>query len=488
MSAATLSPERMQEEADKCKKNLLRFYYTFVAHRFEDKTDGPHIKYLANCLTQVVYNPNFKNRAAIAMPPQHSKSSLTTVAFPVWLTIRNPKQRIFIINAEKELSKTFGIQIRQLMQNIGHYYNMDVSNVQSSNTSLMFTKNGWLCDGSIKLTGISGGISGRPADILIIDDPYKGLEREFTPTALNHSWRDFSSLIEQRARTKTKMVLLHTRWHSLDIQGRILADDYEKSKYEFIKLPAIATENDILGRKPGEPLWPQYYDINFYLDKQKTMGERQFQAIYQQEPLDLTSDFFYLDHLIWDDDYIEQYNMANCRSYDMAYTDEKTALDNNKNADYTGGVYAEKISDDHYIFSDFLYKRLGKENIRYIQRNARFDGTSKPILIEPGTTGGAAKELYRLWDEEYLTDYTCIQSLPIGTKADRATGFANAMYDGKIHIYCPDQGMRKILKTQLESFPHGKAHKDLIDAMAYAYNYLSNCYGDDVYGTGAASY
>lgn len=257
---AAITKERMQVLADECKRNLLLFYYTFVAWRFEDRCEGEHIKYLADKVTQTIYNPKFTNRLAIAMPPQHSKSSLVTVALPVWLTIRNPKLRIFVINAEKELSKTFGIQIRQLMQNIGHYYDMGVSNVQSSNTSLMFTKNGWLCDGSIKLTGMSGGISGRPADALIIDDPYKGLEMEFTPTALNHSWRDYSSLIEQRARTKTKVILLHTRWHSEDIQGRLLADDYQRSKYEFIELSAIAGENDILGRQPGEPLWPQYYD------------------------------------------------------------------------------------------------------------------------------------------------------------------------------------------------------------------------------------
>lgn len=474
MSAATISENQMQKLAEDCKKNLLKFYYTFVALRFDDYCEAPHVKYIADKLTQCVYNPTFKDRLSIALPPQHSKSSLVTVAFPIWLTIRNPKLRIFVVNAEKELSKTFGIQIRQLMHNIGHYYNMAVSDVQSSNTSLMFTKNGWLCDGSIKLTGISGGISGRPADILIIDDPYKGLEMEFTPTALEHKWRDYSSLIEQRGRTKTKFILLHTRWHSEDIQGRLLADEYQRTKYEFIELPAIATENDILGRKPGEPLWPQYYNKEFYIDKQRTMGERQFQSIYQQQPLDLTSDFFYVDHIHWDDRYIQQYNIANCRSYDMAYTDEKEALFKGKNADYTAGCHAEKISNKHYIFSDFLYKRLGEKNIQKIQATARFDGLNKTILIETGTKGGAASELFRLWDKDYLTDYPCIQSEPIGTKADRATALRHAMYDGYIHIYCPDMAMRKELKTQLDSFPNGSAHKDLIDAMAHAFNYLKD--------------
>ena len=124
--------------------------------------------------------------------------------------------------------------------------------------------------------------------------------------------------------------------------------------------------------------------------------------------------------------------------------------------------------------------RLGKKNIQVVQRNAKFDGLNKPILIETGTKGGAAKELFRLWDKDYLTEYNCIQSEPIGTKADRATALANAIFDGKIHIYCPDPGMRKILKNQLESFPNGKAHKDMIDAMAHAYNYLKDKHGSQV--------
>ena len=475
--SATITPAQMQTLANDCRRNLLKFYYTFIALRFENTMAAPHLLDLADKLTQCVYNPEFSNRLCVAMPPQHSKSSMVTVAFATWLIIRNPKLRILIVNAEKELSKTFGIQIRQLIHNIGHYYGIKVSNVQSSNTSLMFTKNGELCDGSIKLTGASGGITGRPADIILIDDPYKGLLDELGPTALQKKWDWYTRLIEQRARNQTKLIVLHTRWHSEDIQGRIKADPYQASKYHFIEYPAISDD--------GKPLW-DYYGIDFYLDKQRTMGERQFQAIYQQKPLDLTSDFFHLDNLHWDDEYIEQYNIANCRSYDMAYTSEKEALDNNTNADYTGGLHAEKINDNHYIFSDFLYKRLGKENIHYIQRNARFDGTAKPILIEPGTKGGAAKELFRLWDEDYLTEYNCIQSEPIGTKADRATALANAIFDGKIHIYCPDQAMRKILKTQLESFPHGKAHKDLIDAMTYAYNYLKDQTDGSIYQVGNA--
>jgi len=465
----------LQEVTD----NLYAFYSVFVSSRFEDDCEAPHIKKLAKKLMDITKGKSEKNRLCVAMPPQHSKSSLVTLAYSVWLIVNNPKLRILIVNAEKELSIEFGIAIRQLIQEMGSIYGLTVSRVKSSATNLRFELFGELQQGSIRLTGASGSITGHPTDVIIVDDPYKGLMDELTPTALKKKWIWFSSLIEQRVRPVTKLIVLHTRWNSEDIQGMIKADDYQRTKYEFVEYAAIDENN--------KPLWPEYYDLDFYLDKERTMGERQFQAIYQQRPLDLTSNYFYVDRIIWEPRTLDQYFMAETRSYDMAYTDEKTALDNNVDADYTAGCEGFKVSDTHYHFQDFLYKRLGEENIRYIQSTARLDGLNKPIQIETGTRGGAAKELFRLWDEDYLPEYECIHSEPWGTKADRATALRNAMFDGKIHIHCNDPELKKELLSQLKSFPNGK-HDDLVDAMAYAYNYLSNAYDDDIYGTGDTSY
>lgn len=448
----------MQTLANDCKRNLLKFYYAFVALRFDNRMEAPHIKDLADKLTQVVYNPDFKNRLCVSMPPQHSKSSMVTVAFSLWLIIRNPKLRILIVNSEKELSKTFGIQIRQLMHNIGPYYAMKVSNVQSSNTSLMFTKNGELCDGSIKLTGASGGITGRPADIIIVDDPYKGLEDELTPTQLNKKWNWYTSLIEQRARNQTKLIVLHTRWHSEDIQGRILEDNYQKQKYYFISYPAIDENNN--------PLW-EYYGMDFYLDKQRTMGERQFQAIYQQKPLDLTSDFFYMDRIIFENRF-DDYAIARCRSWDIASSDD--ALGDER--DYTVGVRMVRTPSDEYWIFDYEYGQYGNDVKNQIIQTAKLDGAAYNILLEPGTIGGASKLLYDEY-KEALKGYKTKQSEPKGTKADRATPLRNAVYDGKVHICINDNEKRELLINQFKSFPNGK-HDDIVDACSYGYLFLKS--------------
>ena len=351
--------------------NLYAFYRYAVVSRYPTMEHAWFIKDLAKKLEDLVYDPNSKNRLMCAMPPQHSKSSLITLAFPAWLFMKNPKLNIVIVSSEQDLASNFGIKIRELIYNLGGLFGVKVSDVKSSNSFIMVKKHGKLQDGSIQLTGTQGRITGRPIDLVIVDDPYKGLEMEFTPSALNSKWNWFTNIIEQRLRKHTKLAILHTRWHSEDIQGRILADDYQKVKYEHIEFAAI-DEN-------GNPLWPDYYDKEFYLDKQRTMGERQFQAIYQQKPLDLTSDFFHVDNLIFEDRF-DDYPIARCRSWDIAASDDSLG----DQRDYTAGVRMLKTPSDQYWIFDIERGQYGNDLKNVIRKTAERDRAAYTILIETG--------------------------------------------------------------------------------------------------------
>ena len=97
----------------------------------------------------------------------------------------------------------------------------------------------------------------------------------------------------------------------------------------------------------------------------------------------------------------------------------------------------------------------------------------KPILIETGTKGAAAKELFNVWKNDYLQKYKCKQSLPWGTKADRAQALADAMYDGKVHFCIYDDDLRKTVLEQFKAFPNTD-HDDIVDACTYAFLYLKD--------------
>lgn len=447
-------------------KDLYLFYTAFVASTFENYQEAKHIKELSEYLERVVYDDDFPDRLCVAMPPQHSKSSIVTVAYSCWLICRNPNRRILIVNAEKELSTSFGIDIRKLFYNIAPYFELQISNVKSSSTHLKFEKNGNLCNGEIRLTGASGSITGHPADIIIVDDPYKGLEDEFTPTQLRKKWDWYTNLIEQRLRTTSKLILLHTRWHSEDIQGKIKADDYQRSKYKFIEFAAID--------ETGKPLWEDYYSKEFYLDKQRTMGERQFQAIYQQQPLDLTSDFFYMDHLIFEEDF-DDYAIAKCRSWDIASSDDKLG----DQRDYTVGVRMCKTGNGQYWIFDYERGQYGNDVLHIIKQTAKLDTPNHKILLETGTKGGASGLLFNDY-KKALHGYSTIQSDPTAmTKADRATPLRHAIYDGLVHVMIKNDNRRQAFIDEFKAFPNSK-HDDIVDAVAHGFNYLKQYGGNNV--------
>jgi len=437
-----------------CHENLYWFYRNYVSTDFKENLDAPHIETLAAYLTDL--KDGLINRLCVAMPPRHSKSSMITLAFPLWLLSKNKNLNILIVNNSAGLSEKFGIQLREYIKRIGPEFDLYLSDVKHSSTYIMFTNSqGELQKGSIRLVGSSGSITGQDADYIILDDIYSGFD-DITPSLLQKKIDWFKTIIEQRIEPHTKLVILHTRWHSEDLQG-YLKEHYPED-YTFLEFPAID--------KDGKPLWEERYSITDYRKKQEAMGERQFQAIYQQTPLDLTSDFFHVDRLIFED-YFDDYSIAKCRSWDIASSDDSLG----DQRDYTAGVRMIKTPGDQYWIFDFEHGQYGNNVKHIIQSTAKMDSPQYTILLEPGTTGGAAGLLYQEY-KTALAGYNTKQSEPKGTKADRATPLSNAIYDGKVHVYINNNEKRELLLSQLKSFPNGK-HDDLVDALAYGYNYLS---------------
>lgn len=446
-----------------CKDDLYYFYCWYVARDFREMVDAPHIDTLSSYLTDL--KDGLINRLCVAMPPRHSKSSMITLAFPLWLLSKNKDLNILIVNNSAGLSEKFGIQLREYIKRIGPEFDLYLSEVKHSSTYIMFTNSdGELQKGSIRLVGASGSITGQDADYIILDDIYSGFD-DITPSLLAKKIDWFKTIIEQRIEPHTKLVILHTRWHSEDLQGYL--HEHYPDDYSFLEFPAI--------NEDGKALWPERYTIAEYNKKRVAMGERQFQAIYQQKPLDLTSDFFHTDRLIFENKF-DDYPIARCRSWDIASSDDSLG----DQRDYTAGVRMLKTPGDQYWIFDFEHGQYGNDVKHIIQDTAKRDSPQYTILLEPGTSGGAAGLLY----EEYknaLTGYNTVQSLPKGTKADRATPFSNAVYDGKVHVCINNNEQRELFLSQLKSFPNGK-HDDLVDACAYGYLWLSK-HSNDTVGT-----
>lgn len=459
------------EDLENMVLDLYEFYYNFIAIGYPKNVEANHIKILANKLTEV-YLDKITN-LCVAMPPRHSKSSIVTLAFPLWLIFENPNLNILIVNAEANLSENFGIRLREYIKLYGSVFNVYLSDVKHSSTHIKFeNEHGQLYKGSIRLVGASGSITGQDADYLILDDIYKGFE-DITPTLLEKKINWFKTMILQRKEPQTKLLILHTRWSTSDLQGYL--KENEPNSYSFLSFPAISED--------GVPLWRERYSLEFLKQQLKEMGERLFSSIYQQRPLDETGSFFNIDKIIWHDEPFnpnEEGIERSVRSWDLAYSDESKGI----SRDYTVGVKMFKQNKNSYVITNFVYGQFGEDLKNQLVKTARSDGTGTKILIETGTKGGAAKYLYNEY-ASYLTGYYTKQSEPIGSKVDRATPFKNAILDGKIHIAVTNDYLRGELIKQLKSFPLGK-HDDIIDAIAYAYSELETGTDASIYGTGGA--
>lgn len=438
--------------------DLYLFYRCIIGSKFKENLPAKHIKELSRHL--MLNYRGLEKRLVCAMPPRHSKSSMITISYPLWLIFHNPNLHILIVNNSATLSEKFGISLREYVKQYGQIFNVYLSDIKHSNSNMMFEdENGKIYNGSIKLVGAGGSITGEDVDYLIIDDPYKGLIEEFTPSALQKKIDWFKTVILQRLEPETRLLILHTRWNSHDIIGYLKENQPED--YTFIEYRAIQEDDT--------PLWPQRYTTGMLNKRREEIGDRMFQALYQQKPIDDTSDFFKLENIHWSrpENLDIEYSV---RAWDIA------GSDNNRGAinDYTAGALISTLSDHQSILiHDLLHGQYGSDNFDIIRKTAKMDGVDTTVLIETGVAA-AGKLLYQMWEEE-LSGYFVERAMPINSKIDRATSFQGMVYDGRVYIDIHDDNLRGILINELKGFPSA-VHDDIIDAIAHGVNYCKQNY------------
>lgn len=435
-----------------------------------DSVPAKHIQYISELLMDTILDDNVPDRLTVSQPPRTAKSSLITLSFPFWLILMNPELNILIVNYSQGLADDFGMILRQLFidnKQLLSTRNIYLSDREHSKSKFRFeNKDGQLL-GSIKLVGVGGPITGRDVDICICDDLIKGFS-DCTPTLLDKLYSWYQNILIPRLEPWSKLFMLGTRWHSQDVIGRLMEEQPEK--YQFITLRAL---ND-----DGSCIWSNRYTPEFFEERRLEVGDRVFEAQYQGQPLDETGDYFNLDNIIFEETF--QFNnpliTGKCRSWDFAYKSDEPGKDH----DYTASCKMYRLSDDTYYVTDITMARYGDDLLQTVKSYARMDTANVPILMETGTKGGAAHELYNQY-KTHFTGYRTYESEAVGSKVDRANAFKYALLQGKIRFVLNDN-QREILLRQLKGFPLAK-HDDLIDALAYAFNFLSE-HGESVVRTG----
>jgi predicted phage terminase large subunit-like protein len=220
-------------------------------------------------------------RLAVFMPPGSAKSTYGSVLFPAWYLARHSKHSILAASHTTELAEKWGRRVRNLIEEHGPTLDLAISPDNAAAGRWALTSSG-----EYYAAGVGVGIAGFRADLAIIDDPVRSREDADSALVREKTWDWYKSDLSTRLKPGGRIVLIQTRWNEDDLAGRLLVDMAKGGdSWEVLSLPAVAQEDDALGREAGEVLWDDAYGYgNFLRHEQKTQTARNWSALFQQNP------------------------------------------------------------------------------------------------------------------------------------------------------------------------------------------------------------
>lgn len=383
----------------------------------------------------------------VFMPPRHGKSQTITESLPSYFNGLYPDKRVITISYGDSLAKEFGRKNRAKVKDFGK----EIFGIE------LDPQNGSMSDYTIKghtggsyFAGILGGVTGRGADLLIIDDPIKTAQEAQSEVYRNRVWDEYQSSLSTRLMPHGAQIIILTRWHYDDIAGRLLKE--QPNEWEVISLPALAEENDLLGREVGEPLWAEFgYDRLWAQNKRKEVGTRTWTALFQQSPSPDSGDIFKRE-------WVKFYKAL--PSLDEMAISVDASFKDTKSSDYCVlQVWGRRGADKYLI--DQIRDQMGfPATVQAIRAISAKYPKAHTKLVEDKANGTAVidylkKEIYGLIPVE-----------PMGGKEVRASAISPQWEAG--NVYLPDPSHAPWINDFIEEliqFPQAK-NDDMVDAMS----------------------
>ncbi len=404
----------------------------------------PHLEALSAKLRDVATGKI--PRLMIFMPPRHGKSELVSKWFPAWYLNLFPDRRIILASYEASFAAHWGTQAMQSWQAVrdvvGHGLTLDSDRAEW----WKIAQHG----GYMTTSGVCGAITGKGADIAIIDDPIKNAEEAYSKTKRDSAWNWYQSTLLTRLEPGGAMILMMTRWHEDDLAGRLLKNDPDS--WQVVRYPALSAD--------GRALWPDRFDAPALEAIREQVGPRWWSAMYQQDPRPDDGGSIKREWLTVGPSPDGQPDRV-VRAWDFAAT-EKTS------ADWTVGAKLARYGNRWHI-CDIVRRRVGAGSVAALVRStAQQDGVAVKIVIEqePGSSGKIATS--HIIGE--LGGFNIVKVEPRGDKLVRALPFISQAEAGHVSL-APGAWVDEFL-AEAESFPLG-SHDDQIDAVAHAFNALT---------------
>jgi len=410
----------------------------------------PHTDYLTERLTEAIeaVENGEDRRLIVEMPPGQGKSSMCSVALPLYALSRNPGWEVLLVSAEASLATKFSRDCRR------HVTDGNVPNVHLSAESAAVTEWETSENGSVVARGVGGQITGRRARLLVIDDPLKNLTEAHSRFQRDLLWDTWQSVLKPRLRPGALVVLVQTRWHEDDLAGRLF--DHDPDGWERIRLPALAEPDDLLGREIGEPLLtPQASETPAQAlerwDQLRTeVGSYVWGALYQQRPSPTSGQVFNPDW--WQRYETPPEGTTTITSWDLSFTDT---------GDYAVGQVWTLADGRFYLIDQVRGRWSFTQQVHQIRALADRYPHATAHIVEAAANGHAAVD-------ELKREIPGIIGEPArGSKEIRAQAVAPLVEAKQVFIPERSPWLTDWL-SEVTGFPSGAPHDDQVDAMSQA--------------------
>ena len=448
LEASLVKLEKLKDRElcqDKFIKFVERVWPTFIS--------GAHHKRMAEAFERVA-NGTCK-RLIINMPPRHTKSEFASYLLPAWFLGKFPHKKVIQTSHTAELAVGFGRKVRNLVDS--DVYNNIFPNLALQADSKAAGRWNTSKGGDYFAIGVGGTVTGKGADVLIIDDPHSEQEAAMAasnPEVYDKVYEWYTSGPRQRLQPGGAIVVVMTRWAARDLTGQVLKSAAQRSgeEWEVIEFPAILPS--------GNPLWPQFWSIEELLALREELPNAKWQAQYQQNPIGNESAIVKRDWWKWwekDDppqcDYILQ-------SWDTAF--EKT-----QRADYSAGTTwgIFDCEEDNFapniILLNTYKKRVEFPELKRDVLKEYKDYEPDSMIVEKKASG--APLIYDLRAMGIpVQEYTPSKGQD---KIARLNSVSDIIASGKVWV--PRTRWAEELVDEIAAFPSGE-HDDLVDATTLA--------------------
>ena len=390
----------------------------------------------------------------IECPPQHGKSMTVSESLPSWYLGKHPERNIILASYDSDFAERFCRKNKEKIKNVGrHLFGIEIGAIDRAGEFELSNGKGRMIS-----RGIMSGITGNPANLIIIDDPVKNQQEADSPAYRNRVWSEWQASLKSRLAAKGKVVVIMTPWTDDDLAARILRSE---KNVQLLRLPVEAEENDPLGREVGQALCPELgkddqwladFKASYISDPQG--GQRAWTALYQCSPRQEEGN-------IVQRNWFKYYDPDE----DITFGTEMISVDASFKGDDTSDFVSIQVwgkrAQDYYL-RYCLNKRLNfPDTVEAIKTIYRLFPRARTVLIEEAANGPAI--IQTLQREMFIIPVT-----PLGGKISRVNAISPAIESG--HVFLPDPSKAPWVADYIDqwvAFPNAK-NDDMVDATSQA--------------------